>query len=387
MNPRVSAGFSLLLLAFVLFGTFLCCQAQVQEPAPFTQIVGNVYLSSIGCFRDSNKTAPALPTLLQTNNANMTVELCSRLAAGYRYFGLQNGNQCYAGYDLVHATAGGEAKDCRVPCTGDTKEPCGGAAANRIFVRTVPFDYAMLGCYWKLCPGCTETRINTLWPASLSLILNSSNMTSMTCLAAAKRRGFRFFALFNGTDCYGTTNITKAVSPGNVPSYLQCNAFCSGDPNDNCGGTESIRINYIYPPVITPSPPPPLPPSPKAACSFCISFIVGSKPGYTNFSTPALNTTTSAALAAYATSVAPTTYQTAQPAVRNNFPNLSSSTWTQACSQGSQSDSDASCSQFGNMIGALRMFSAIGYGSFCGVYLKVESSCGCSYMSDLVVCD
>ncbi|KAK0609405.1 hypothetical protein B0T14DRAFT_387181, partial [Immersiella caudata] len=50
---------------------------------------------------------------------------CAVLCEGWRYFGVENGNECFCGNELDHTTLTAE-DECSTPCTGDSDEVCGG---------------------------------------------------------------------------------------------------------------------------------------------------------------------------------------------------------------------------------------------------------------------
>ncbi|GFR47770.1 hypothetical protein Agub_g9537 [Astrephomene gubernaculifera] len=89
----------------------------------------------LGCFIDNPNRA--LPYLLESSGS-MTVERCKLLAAskGFRYYGLQCHKECFAGNDLVAATAYGQAAgtDCRDRCDGNKNQICGGGWRNSLYI-------------------------------------------------------------------------------------------------------------------------------------------------------------------------------------------------------------------------------------------------------------
>ena len=69
-----------------------------------------------------------------TWEAGMTVELCSHLCEGYRYFAVQNGGSgCFCGSKYGRY---GPSSNCTMPCMGDKEETCGGPGANSIYLTT-----------------------------------------------------------------------------------------------------------------------------------------------------------------------------------------------------------------------------------------------------------
>ena len=62
----------------------------------------------------------------------MTLELCSHLCQGYRYFGVQNGGSgCFCGTKYGRY---GPSNKCAMACAGDRAQICGGAGANSVYL-------------------------------------------------------------------------------------------------------------------------------------------------------------------------------------------------------------------------------------------------------------
>eukprot|EP00048_Salpingoeca_helianthica_P004141 m.74145 g.74145 ORF g.74145 m.74145 type:complete len:607 (-) comp13070_c2_seq1:69-1889(-) len=94
--------------------------SSVEEPA-----VSNTQY--MGCYADSTPKDFALGPFLSDS---MSPLLCQALCSNYRFFGLQNGNECYCGQlPFMY----GAAQTCNVPCKGDTAHTCGGESTNSIF--------------------------------------------------------------------------------------------------------------------------------------------------------------------------------------------------------------------------------------------------------------
>lgn len=92
----------------------------------------------LGCYADgtvvSGSTLRALPTQL-SYAGTLTKTSCANAAAaaGLAFFGMQNGNLCFGGNNLVVAQAQGVSASCNVACAGDSSQVCGGAGANVIW--------------------------------------------------------------------------------------------------------------------------------------------------------------------------------------------------------------------------------------------------------------
>uniref|UniRef100_A0A1I8I8X8 WSC domain-containing protein n=1 Tax=Macrostomum lignano TaxID=282301 RepID=A0A1I8I8X8_9PLAT len=73
------------------------------------------------------------------NKTTMTHELCGSVCSlgGFRYFGIQVGEQCFCGNSFgVHGAAG--ESQCSNLCTGNSGQKCGAANRNSVFELSYP---------------------------------------------------------------------------------------------------------------------------------------------------------------------------------------------------------------------------------------------------------
>jgi hypothetical protein len=65
----------------------------------------------------------------------MTPALCSAICTGFKFFGVQDGSNCFCGND--YGNQGGKAPegDCDSPCPGDSSAMCGGPFRNSIYAQ------------------------------------------------------------------------------------------------------------------------------------------------------------------------------------------------------------------------------------------------------------
>ena len=103
------------------------------------EICGNIWSNStyinkpkhIGCFRDDNiRTLPDKKIV----RGDMNLFTCYDNCKDYKYFGLQNGNECYCGNKRPQI---GYADNCDMNCSGDRNETCGGKWANSVYENPV----------------------------------------------------------------------------------------------------------------------------------------------------------------------------------------------------------------------------------------------------------
>ena len=77
------------------------------------------------CARFNGPTAGTIP--------QMSIKVCEAACTGFKYFGLNNGDRCYCGSDVVispTAFANATEDKCSAPCTGNNAEKCGGKAID-----------------------------------------------------------------------------------------------------------------------------------------------------------------------------------------------------------------------------------------------------------------
>ncbi|KAK4446236.1 hypothetical protein QBC34DRAFT_469965 [Podospora aff. communis PSN243] len=94
---------------------------QLSRPSGQHSLVGGWEYQ--GCYEDAETRVLGGP--VYGGQAELQPSTCAALCEGWRYFGVENGNECFCGNELDHATEGNE-EDCSAPCTGDGDEVCGG---------------------------------------------------------------------------------------------------------------------------------------------------------------------------------------------------------------------------------------------------------------------
>ncbi|CAN9174240.1 unnamed protein product [Alternaria alternata] len=87
----------------------------------------------LGCLVDSNNRVLGDKSFL--NQPNLTVEGCETLCAGFKYFGVQFGRECYCGNTFKYATQHKPESDCSYPCTGDKNQKCGGGHRSNVYAK------------------------------------------------------------------------------------------------------------------------------------------------------------------------------------------------------------------------------------------------------------
>jgi len=176
-----------------------------------------------------------------TNNSLMCYKSCNK--EGYKYFGLQNGKECFCGNKFGKY---GKAKNCNMKCSGNKKKNCGGTWANSVFeinksstpvipVKPEQARFSYKGCY-------KDTSKRDLNKMVYSTNANNSSM----CYKSCNKKGYKYFGLQYGKECFCGNKFGKYGKK----AAKKCNKRCPG--NMKCGGkwqNSVFEINYSSAPV------------------------------------------------------------------------------------------------------------------------------------------
>ena len=178
----------------------------------------------------------------QFPGANHNPVTCNRIAtaAGYPYYSLQYGGECWATYNLQVAQQYGRTNQCTMPCKDETTphaRNCGGVLANAIY-RTCGSSqqYTYRGCF---VDGCTRTHQYR----TMEHQFPGTNYDVSTCYQAALSVQYAVFALQYGGECWASNSLNQTTVFG--PS-TSCDMFCNDQTAPfpgNCGG---ILANAVY---------------------------------------------------------------------------------------------------------------------------------------------
>eukprot|EP00775_Hariotina_reticulata_P010139 gene10139-10297_t len=125
-------------------------------PAASSDTAGFKY---IGCYADGNPRA--MPSLLFSGG--MTIYNCFKAAQdkGFRYFGLQNGAECWASNDWASVSRYRLSSNCGTPCNGYGKEMCGGPMANSVYQAANSSDNVVyLAAFWPASSGSNKAEVD-----------------------------------------------------------------------------------------------------------------------------------------------------------------------------------------------------------------------------------
>lgn len=205
--------------------------------------------TSLGCFVDSGNRV--FPNKIISAN-DMTAAKCAQNCAGYSYFGTEWSSECYCGNTAPVDPA--PASECNMACSGNADELCGGGmrlnaykveptttagpAAPAAPVATV-LGYAYQGCYTDNVPQRVLSGRVSTDPA----------MTLEMCATFCKNGGYSWFGVEYNFECYCGTALD---SRSTKEPESACNAKCSGDASQMCGGANHMNA-YMEPNFVVPS--------------------------------------------------------------------------------------------------------------------------------------
>jgi hypothetical protein len=95
--------------------------------------------TNLGCYA-LRPDRPPLPNLL-LDSPKMTLGVCYRKAAAYKFFALFNGTRCYAANSLGSSLRHGRGSSgCTTRCSRSSKQTCGGPEAFMVYVNHAPVE-------------------------------------------------------------------------------------------------------------------------------------------------------------------------------------------------------------------------------------------------------
>ncbi|KAI4209402.1 MAG: hypothetical protein LQ351_007661 [Letrouitia transgressa] len=202
--------------------------------APGPTLAGYTYE---GCYTDSS-TARVL-TGKSSSTSTLTYQSCASYCAGYTYFGVEYGRECYCGNIFSNPTTPVAASDCSFKCAGDNTQICGAGNRMNIFKSTskspsnttVP-GYTYAGCY----TDSTSDRV------LYKKVYFDSKLTIEKCAAACK--GYSIFGAEYGSQCYCDNAFSN---PTTKVAESDCGYVCGGDPTELCGAGNRLSVYKANP--------------------------------------------------------------------------------------------------------------------------------------------
>ncbi|KAK3898928.1 WSC domain-containing protein [Staphylotrichum tortipilum] len=191
-----------------------------------------------GCYTDSI----ALRVLSgeTISRDDMTLESCATICAGYPYFGVEYGIQCFCGTDLNASTRAPES-ECTMHCPGDGALICGDANRLTVYKKptapAAPSSPAEAGSFkYQSCWADSVGERSLLGGPSEA----RAEMTVETCAAFCE--GYAFFGVEYSTECYCGNELA-----GQASSEADCSMLCAGNAEQWCGGPNRFNLYAVNP--------------------------------------------------------------------------------------------------------------------------------------------
>ncbi|KAF1988457.1 class II peroxidase [Aulographum hederae CBS 113979] len=190
-----------------------------------------------GCYSDSTASRSLSSKATQSNS--LTYASCASFCAGYSFFGVEYGSECYCGNSLSTASSKVVESDCSFACSGDASKICGAGSRMNVFKTssstgssTGPANPVISGYNYT---GCYTDSVGTRTLNGSYLFDNA--LTIQKC--ATFCNGAAFFGAEYGGECYCGAQIG-----GNGAKVVDsdCGFLCSGNSTQYCGAGDRLTV-------------------------------------------------------------------------------------------------------------------------------------------------
>ncbi|KAK3323184.1 WSC domain-containing protein [Cercophora scortea] len=194
-----------------------------------------------GCYADHDTRVLPGKTVLSDG---MTPDVCAIACAGYNYFGVEYGKECYCGAQLSTASEKVSEEECTMSCGGDDLQICGDKSRLNVYRYTDAVDPtivepAVVGDFaYKSC-WTDNVADRSLKAASYA----SDDMSLENCAAFCS--GYKYFGVEFATECYCGNEVI-----GQEAAEVDCSMECKGNSNQWCGS--GVRLNLYESTVAAP---------------------------------------------------------------------------------------------------------------------------------------
>lgn len=219
--------------------------------SPVSTATAAAYTSE-GCYTEATGIR-ALSDLAYYDDA-MTVEKCAAACAGYTWFGVEYGRECYGG-NTIHSAEGSvpaDLSECNYPCAGNPSERCG--AGNRLNIyrylasatssstsSDISVDTSTISIATSTTDPAVSATSTTSEPVSSTAASDSSTLSSTTVADEATTSTTTVVdqATISTTTVVdeATTSTTTSSSAAATTSAAATNAINNGDFEGTGGWT------------------------------------------------------------------------------------------------------------------------------------------------------
>ncbi|XP_056000343.1 uncharacterized protein LOC125657202 isoform X2 [Ostrea edulis] len=180
----------------------------------------------LGCFQEESDSTP---NFKNTSSKSMTVELCKEFCQkqDVPFYALQAGHKCFCRSSPLPTVKKPDG-DCRIKCSGNEKDFCGGKRMISIH-KNSHYEKGYLGCFRSALTGKSFTSHQIMYVD--------------VCRQFCEKQNAKYYGIHNGIDC-----TCGDLAPVYRKQEKDCRSPCRGIQNQFCGGagTESIYINRNY---------------------------------------------------------------------------------------------------------------------------------------------
>jgi hypothetical protein len=201
-----------------------------------------------GCFTDAvGKRTLSVGSIGTASTA--TLDSCAANCKGYKYFGTENGDECYCGNSLFNSPTHVSEGQCKVTCAGNAKQLCGAGSRITLYSLNGSRDiqstedglvispkpetvvsigeYNYTGCY------ADSVQNRTLH----GKYVPSWDMSIESCRGNCT--GYAYFGVEYGTECFCGNRLALGVPPLDEE---MCDMNCLGNEKQVCGGKQALGV-------------------------------------------------------------------------------------------------------------------------------------------------
>lgn len=193
----------------------------------------------IGCGIDSGNVKALTESHLTSDD--LTGALCAAHCSDYGFFGLENGIECYCGFEFGGTVTTGD--ECNVLCSGDGLHSCGDVNRMDLYSTSwVTYTPQTVGDFSYVHCGLDHVDDRALKGA----YTHGADMTLEKCAEACS--AFEYFGVEYGTECFCGNEYNGVARP-----IEECRLKCSEGSARFCGGAERLSVYRSSKPAPGPS--------------------------------------------------------------------------------------------------------------------------------------
>jgi hypothetical protein len=170
------------------------------------------------------------------NTPSACVSQCASL--GYPLAGVEYSNECYCGTGYTNGVTptAASANDCSMSCPGDPSQTCGGQLRIQVYsnpnLNSIPVG-------WSTAYACAVDTGAHIFGSYASNAAASS--TPGVCAKWCASKGYPLAGVEGASQCYCGGSFAGGAAPAPA-AKSDCNAPCTGDASQTCGGSSRMQI-------------------------------------------------------------------------------------------------------------------------------------------------